>query len=70
MATKKPTAPVRIKVQAHDGGSMEGTMTRARAIPMIYYMMSPDERAAVRAALADCDARIAEDGAEAEADNG
>lgn len=61
MATKKPTAPVRIKVQAHGGGSMEGTMTRARAVPMIYYMMSPEERAAVRGALDECDAHIAED---------
>ena len=59
MAAKKPTPQVRIKVQAYDGGSMDGTVTRAKAIPMIYYTMSPAERVKVRGALAECDARIA-----------
>lgn len=61
VATKKPTAPVRIKVYAHDGGSLEGTMDRPRALSMIYHMMSPEERIKVRNALRECDARIAED---------
>jgi hypothetical protein len=43
-------------------------MDRPRAISMIYYMMSPEERIAVRGALAECDARIAED--ETEKQNG
>jgi len=72
VATKKPTPQVRIKVQAHDGSAMEGTLTRARAIPLIYYTMSPEERVKVRGALTECDDRIAEDATKkkAEAANG
>lgn len=53
--------PVKLKCRAHDGGSIDGSMDRPRAVAMIYYMMSPEERIKVRNQLAECDARIAED---------
>lgn len=58
MATRKPGPEVRIKVRADDGGHMEGTVTRTLAVPMIYYCMSPAERAEVRAALDECDKQL------------
>lgn len=68
MAARKPSPEVRIKVRAYDGGQMEGTVTRDLAVPLIYYMMSPEERIKVRGRLAECDARIAKD--ETEKSNG